>query len=576
MVGRREVPQRSSIAAPHRRPAAEPKAINAKAASISRRLKAFLRSLDTTVYQISQATARLPFGKGTRAHIRDAFYAEIELGQPPDIHQLAALARLTGYRLVDWLALFGYHVDEILRLQLELHTEHTVLLPSTVYDPLVVLPWIRQLDTRVDLERIQPLVKVIDAMGYAALGVLDRLNRRHFLYARVGRRDDMMRPRLATGSIVRVDPTRTTVAPVGGPRSMYLVQHLGGLCCCYVELHDDQHVILLSDDGAPRVMRCRMGTEATILGAIDLELRPLQLSLPNSSAPPCAERHHRHAPRLSDPMTECTGGAGAYARTARERIGLRFREAQRMTRRLVAHFDDKRYNVALGSLSDAETYDGLPRHISKIFSLCIAYGMDLWQYLRAGGVPVDELNGRPIPRQFLCDEDAHLEGTELVPMVLGSDQAQATEAVVARLGEVPFFLLRSVGSIIGQELLSLDDVYIWGEHEPLLHPLLHGAMLVIVNRRRQRVPDAQSPLSLAEPPLFLIHTPDGRYQAGMCAFDGGVLLVYPHGTSRMPIRAYPARDVRVIGRVAAVVRAIGRDRQERGWHAELRRTSVPC
>src|ERR1700754_4802508 len=59
-------------------PAHAPKHVDPKAASVSRRLKAFLRSLDMTVYQISQATARPPFGKGTRAHIRDAFYAEIE------------------------------------------------------------------------------------------------------------------------------------------------------------------------------------------------------------------------------------------------------------------------------------------------------------------------------------------------------------------------------------------------------------------------------------------------------------------------------------------------------------------
>ena len=62
--------------------ASEP--VNAKAACISRQLKAFLRSLGMTVYQVSQMSARPPFGKGTRAYIRDALYAEIESGQMPD------------------------------------------------------------------------------------------------------------------------------------------------------------------------------------------------------------------------------------------------------------------------------------------------------------------------------------------------------------------------------------------------------------------------------------------------------------------------------------------------------------
>lgn len=537
---------------PHDPAVTEP--INTKAASISRRLKAFLRSLGMTVYQISQMTSRPPFGRGTRAYIRDAFYAEIESGQTPDIHQLAALAKLTGYRLVDWLALFGYHVDDILRLQLGLHTEHTVVFPGTIYDPLVLSPWIRQLDARADLDRTQSLVNVIDAMTQAPLGVLDQLNPRHFLYARIGRRDDMLRPRLVAGSIIRVDPTRTTVEPPGGPRCMYLVQHLGGLSCCYVEFQDDRHVILVPDEVSPRVMRCRLGTEAVILGAIDLELRQLQTILPNSSKPPREERHNGNV-RLADPTTERRDSAGVYARTMRERIGVSFREAQTMTLRIAEYFDDERYKIALGSLSDTETCDGLPRHISKIFSLCIVYCMDLWQYLRAGGVPVDELNGLAIPREFLEDEGATVDNAQVMPVLPGPDQNQATEFLIQKLDEVPFFLLRSVGSIIRQEQLSIDDVYIWGSREPVLHPVLNGALLLFVNRRQRRVPDARSHLSLEERPLFLIRTPDKRYQAGMCAVDEGTMLVRPHSTCRMPVLAYAARDVVVIGRISAVLRA---------------------
>lgn len=543
------------VTLPHHHPVAgEPS--DAKAAGISRRLKAFLRSLGMTVYQISQMTSRPPFGKGTRAYIRDAFYAEIESGQTPDIHQLAALARLTGYRLVDWLALFGYHVDDILRLQLQLHTEHTVLLPGTIYNSLVLTPWIRRFDARADFERTQSLVTVIDAISQLPLGALDQLNRRRFLYARVGRRDDMLRPRLVPGSIVRVDPTQTTIKLRGGRHSMYLVKHLGGLACCYVERQDDEHIILLPDEISPRVMRCRIGTEAIILGAIDLELRQLQATLPDLSRPPREERHNYHA-RLS--MTERTDRAGVYARTTRERIGVSFREAQTMTNQIAADFDDKRYKIALGSLSDAETNDELPRNISKIFSMCVAYCMDLWQYLRAGGVPVDELDGAAIPRQFLIDGEATVDNAGPTPMVLESDQRQATESAIERLAEVPFFLLPSIGSIICQEQLSLDDVYIWGRREPVLHPLLNGSLLLIVNRRQRRVPDARAQFSLAEQQLFLIRGPDRRYHAGTCAIDGVTMLVRPHSKSRMPVRAYAARDVIVLGRISAVLRTTACD-----------------
>ena len=516
--------------------------INAKAASIPRRLRAFLRSLGMTVYQISQMSARPLFGKGTRAYIRDALYAEIESGQMPDIHQLAAMAKLTGYRLVDWLTLFGYNVDDILRLQLELHRERTVVLPSTIYDPLALLPWIRQLSTSFNLERAHSLMSVIDAIGYVSLGELDQLNRRRFLYARVGQRD-LMRPSLVAGSVVRVDPTRTTVAPNGGLRPLYLVRHLGGLSCCYVDLQDDQYVILLPDDDVYRVMRCRIGTEAIILGMIDLELRLLQGALPDLSAPQREERHNGRA-RLSDPLTE--RGAGAYARAMRERIRVSFREAQAITRRVAAHFEDDRYEIALGSLSDAETYDGLPRNISRIFSLCIAYCMDLWEYLRAGGVAVDELTAR----RFLDSSFAMRTGTQTAPRRSRSPrhQARTRRPRPRRTPGRSAFLPAAINRIDNQPGTPLArDMYIWSNGEPVFHPVLDRAMLLFVNRRQHRVPDLRSRPAPGRAAAF----PHPRARQALSGRDlrprRRRLLVCPHSTSRMPVLAYPARDVVVIG-----------------------------
>jgi hypothetical protein len=524
-----------------------------------RRLKAFLESLDLTMYHVSQVTAKTPFGKGTRSHIRDAFYAELDSGQTPDIHQVAALAKITGHRFIDWLALFGYHVGDLLKLQLEFLTDRTVLLPNVLYDPLVMVPWVRRLDPHADLDHTQPLAMLIDAMGYEPIGALDRLNRKRYLYARIGKRDDMLRSRLAAGSIVRVDPTQTTVTPVGAHhRPIYLVQHLGGLCCCYVERLDEHHIVLLPDDGASHFMRCRVGAEAVILGTVDTELRPVSVH-PVDPATPREKYQGSHRMRLFESQPDLQAGPGAFARLSRERLGICFREAQAMTRALAKRFEDKHYNVALGSLSDAETQNILPRHIPKILSLCAVYGMDMWQYLRAGGVPVDDLNGAPIPAQYMTDEEtAAINGVPLVPTVPSSDATvTATEMIMNRLGEIPFFLLRFLGDLIGQDQLSLDDVYVWGQRERALHPLLQGAILLIVNRRQRRVPDARMRLSLSQRPLFLIRTPSGQLLSGMCAVDGDVLLVQPHNASRTPVLSFQARDVEVIGRISAVIRSIG-------------------
>jgi hypothetical protein len=529
-----------------------------KAMAIVRRLKALLKELNITVYQLSQLTSRPPFGKGTRSHIRDAFYAELESGQTPDIHQVAALARITGYRFIDWMTLFGYDVSALLSLQLRFHGERTVLLPTAVYDPLAMLPWVRRIDTTVELDRAQPLDALIDAIGYEPIGALERLNRRHYLYARVGRRDDMVRSRLAAGSIVRVDPSQTTVAPVGGlHRPIYLVQHLGGLSCCYVEQLDDDHVVLLPDDGATRVMRCRLGVEAVVLGTVDTELRRLPCGPDEAPPPPREKLQAPHRLHLFDPDAERRAGPGGFARIARERVGICFREAQTITRHLARLYDDKNYNVALGSLSDAETQNLLPRHIPKILSLCVVYGMDLWQYLRAGGVPVDELNGRPIPPQFLSDDPRTPDAARVPSTAVesSSTMAQATETIVSRLGDVPFFLLSSMTQVIGQDPLTLDDVFLWGPRERPLHPMLAGAVLLVVNRRQRRVPDAGVRQPSTHRLLYLIRLPSGQLVAGMCALDGDVLMVQPHNMARTPVLAYHTRDVEVVGRITAVVRS---------------------
>jgi hypothetical protein len=535
-----------------------------------RRLKSFLESLDLTMYHVSQVTAKTPFGKGTRAHIRDAFYAELDSGQTPDIHQVAALSKITGHRFIDWLALFGYHVADILKLQLEFLTDRTVLLPNVLYDPLVMVPWVRRLDPHADLDHTQPLAMLIDAMGYEPIGALDKLNRKKYLYARIGKRDDMLRSRLAAGSVVRVDPTQTTVAPVGTHhRPIYLVQHLGGLCCCYVEKLDEHHIVLLPDDGASHFMRCRVGAEAVILGTVDTELRPISTQ-PGDPPPPREKYQGSHRMRLFESLPDVQGGPGAFARLSRERLGICFREAQAMTRALAKRFEDKHYNVALGSLSDAETQNILPRHIPKILSLCAVYGMDMWQYLRAGGVPIDDLAGAPIPPQYLTDEEtAAINAVPLTPSSPPSEATvTATEMIMNRLGEIPFFLLRFMGDLIGQDQLSLDDVYVWGQRERALHPLLQGAILLIVNRRQRRVPDARMRLSLSQRPLFLIRTPSGQLLAGMCAVDGDVLLVQPHNASRTPVLSFQARDVEVIGRISAVLRTINNGHNGNGHHTE--------
>ena len=93
---------------------------------------------------------------------------------------------------------------------------------------------------------------------------------------------------------------------------------------------DDQHIILLPDDGASRVMRCRVGVEATILGTVDLELRSMQTvaheptrdaarEVPEQPSPASVRRHRRsqRRPGRLRPHGARTRSASASAKRRR-------------------------------------------------------------------------------------------------------------------------------------------------------------------------------------------------------------------------------------------------------------------
>ena len=134
---------------------------------------------------------------------------------------------------------------------------------------------------------------------------------------------------------------------------------------------------------------------------------------------------------------------------------------------------------------------------------------------------------------------------------------------LSRIGEMPFFMLPWMGSVIGQQQLSFDDIYIWGERERPLHPFLLGAVLVIVNRRQRRVPDAGVRWSSTQRPLFLIRVTSGQLIAATCALEGDILIVQPHSSARARVMTFRLPEVEVIGHITAVVRTIAKGSGDR-------------
>jgi hypothetical protein len=83
-------------------------------------------------------------------------------------------------------------------------------------------------------------------------------------------------------------------------------------------------------------------------------------------------------------------------RSSRARSGLTLRAAHQKTIQVAQLLRNPEYRIPLGLLSDYEASDRFPRHIAKIISLCVVYGIDFWQLMRAGGSQIDDSDKVPL------------------------------------------------------------------------------------------------------------------------------------------------------------------------------------
>ncbi len=82
---------------------------------------------------------------------------------------------------------------------------------------------------------------------------------------------------------------------------------------------------------------------------------------------------------------------------SRSCAGLTLRAAHAMTLAVARMLGSRHYGIALGQLSDYEAANTLPRHIAKILSLSIVYGIDPLDMIAAAGFFVDDSNKVPMP-----------------------------------------------------------------------------------------------------------------------------------------------------------------------------------
>jgi hypothetical protein len=288
----------------------------------------------------------------------------------PRLHQLLALSTVSGYRLIDWLTVFGFSLDDVPRFQASFPALRTVELDNQVYQPGAAVPSFYDLKG-ADLSL--PLVPLSQWLAPGSPRRYDSLSHGAncpYRYVKIGSEDAFAYPDLLPGSIVRV--SRRSGAPESksiGParlKGLFLVEHSNGFTCSRLQRSEPKKIVLCSRQLPYAPVELEEGTEAAVLGFADLEIRPL-----NRTDEPVVR------PRLGRfwtpaPLTKCALGqhVGEFIQRARRRSGLSFREAAKRTGLIAKVLGNSRYYCSPGTLSDCETRKFPPRHIHKLISIC--------------------------------------------------------------------------------------------------------------------------------------------------------------------------------------------------------------
>ena len=343
----------------------------------ARQIKRVLKRAGLAVCRASALTG-MRYGKDTPYYVPPTYLYKIRNGISPHVCQLVSLSQVTGCRFADWMNLCGFDLRLILPLQLEVHSERTALItPAQTVSPhnFSFVP------------------------GSSKIERSDR-----YLFVKIGSTDNVVYPKLLSGSVVRADRCYSPQVRTGErvDELLWLVEHPGGLACCHVKRIDNEHIVLLPSRAPLSAWPLRLTREARVLGLIDLEFRPRRAQQFGSVYWPMKPDTLATIPRGSHTMS-----ISGLLRSSRARAGLTLRAAHQKTVRVAQLLQNPAYRIPLGLLSDYEATDRFPRHIAKIITLCVVYGIDFWQLMRAGGSQIDDADKAPlfsadfsIPRDF--------------------------------------------------------------------------------------------------------------------------------------------------------------------------------
>jgi transcriptional regulator with XRE-family HTH domain len=465
----------------------------------------------------------------------------------PSLHQLFALSALTGYRLADWLGIFGLSFDDAARFQAAWPRYQTAELDARVYDPSALIPWYQEARHVWLGARLTPLSQWLSGKVVRRLDSLTSTYDASFRYLKIGSRDAYAFPDLLPGSIVRIDgrlPPDQLLAE-GHAERILAIEHNRGFVCSRVRPVGHGRIVLCSRQLPYAPVELQLGTEAKILGVVDLEIRSLaSLEMPEVSA----SAAQVWTPGIIEPSSS-SDRIGDWIRRVRIRCGLSFREASKRTREIAKILGHPNYFCAPSTLSDIEARDLFPRHLHKLISLSAVYCVPIADVAGLAGLRTGDVGQEAMPDEW----KPTWRGRQ---RLVGMRPSYFLEAVRGNIEEVPYFLRDALPPIVGLPNLSVRDLFWAGATTDLFHPYLRNSLFLAINRQSKTpAPSLSSPVWAQ--PLYILETRDGNRSCAACSLQNGILMVRPcTTTSRRLLRLRNRIDAEVIGKVVAIARRV--------------------
>ena len=525
---------------------------NEASPSVAIRTRNILSARGLTLSEVARRS-RAMHPDDPRFHVPPNLYHTLQhKGFSPSIQQLFVLSRLSGYRLVDWLAIFGVILDNLPRLQAVLPARYTTLIDSNVYDDQTWVLSFEPISGRFPENSLRPLgesLRIGRPRRYAASGA-NRVS--GFLYAKIGSRDAWAFPELLPGSIVRITPhpppdLHGVIAGRLGP--LFLVEHARGLACCRLHVVGRNRVVLCPTYLPFAHVELELNREARIIGTVDFELRP------TAARAPAAVTRNMGRPWIPPLLEQISADLRLddLLKRARRRSGLTFREASAKSSLIARFLKNDDFFCAAGSLSDYETTAQGPRHIHKMFSLCALYSVSAWEFMTAAGVVPSLAGGNAMPDELLGRVSP--QGVESTEAAVGDELISSGQSSNS-LAEFPYFLGQAAAEYFKMPQLSIRDIFSFGHQKVSVHPYLASAVAVIINRRAKRITLRRSSPLWAQPSYVLVGH-DGQYICTSCTTDGKMIVMRPFSNGfERPLRMKSPGEIEVIGTVIGILRRL--------------------